>query len=447
MVQQSKTALTSRPLTKALGTASILSLAIAGANVANASIQTDIGVDYKAQFFVVDSEGFDGNTYGPSASPATNASETDNGFANLLRVKADFRHEGTGVSLHTSTQLAGSRWTGDVRGDGTRAYSADGNENVTLDLGYVQIPFANRTVLRVGRQASSWSNCFLVCDDRRDRILGLIPTAAGTVILGYDRRRDTTSFANPDNGDMWNLGLVTRVGGFNVGLLYVNWLENTDGGSGQTDQYPIQGMHIFSPYIQGQVTDNVNMAFGLNYFGGNAIDFGNGQVFADNAWSQYLRLGTSLDVVDLNFQAVLTQDGGSVSQGFDTYSSLLNNNPDSTASPTSLVRMGGASGLKGHEEMLFIAQAGFNVSPALTLKGAIGYYDIDNSAASDDSMVFDLQAHYRLNEAVSTSVTWGMITKNDVATTTGNSLVPGSGGAGFADDDLMAASVNLNVKF
>lgn len=444
MAQQSKTALTSRPLTKALGTASILSLAIAGANVANA-IQTDIGVDYRAQFFVVDSEAFGGS------------SDTDTGLANLLRVRADFRHEGTGVSLHTVTQLAGDRWHGDVRSigrDSTGApitrnpgYATDGNETVTLDQGFVRIPYGNRAVLNVGRQATSWNNCFLVCDDRRDRINTLFPTAAGTVVLGYDRRRDTTAFANPDNGDMWNLGLITRVGGFNVGLLYVNWLENTDGGSGQADQYALQGTHLFSPYIQGQLADNVNMALGVNWVGGNAIDFGNGQVFADNAWSQYLRLGTSLDVVDLNFQAVLTQDGGLVSPGFDTYSSLINNNPESTASPTSLVRMGGASGLEDHNEMLFIAQAGFKVNPALTLKAAIGYYDIEIGSNSDDSMVYDLQAHYRVNEAVSTSLTWGMITKNDVGSTAGNTLVPGSGGVSYADDDLMAASLNLHVKF
>lgn len=438
MAQQSKTALISRPLTKALGTASILSLAIAGANVANA-IQTDIGVDYRAQFFAVDSEAFGGN------------SDTDTGFANLLRLRADFRHEASGVSLHTVTQLAGDRWSGDKRGDqgagssGHGSYSSDGNENVTLDQAYVRIPYGNGGVVNVGRQATSWNNCFLVCDDRRDRINTLFPTAIGTVILGYDRRADTVSFNNPDNGDMINAGLVTRLGGFNVGLLYVHWLENTDEPGG----YALQGTHLFSPYIQGQVADNLNLTFGFNWVGQSAVEIpgAEGMIFADNAWSQYLRLGTSLDVVDLNFQAVLTQDGGLVSPGFDTYSSLINNNPESTASPTSLVRMGGALGLEDHEEMLFIAQAGFKVSPALTLKAAVGYYDIDNGTVSDDSMVYDLQAHYRINEAVSTALTWGMITKNDAGTTAGNSLVPGAGGANYADDDLMAAAVTLNVKF
>ena len=274
----------------------------------------------------------------------------------------------------------------------------------------------------------------------------LIPTGAGTVILGYDRRQDTNSFMNMDQGDMINAGLVTRLGDFSVGLLWVHWLKNTDEYVPGTS-YVLQNTHLFSPYIQGNLADNVSMAFGMNYVGQSDVELGDGRFFAENAWSQYLRLGTSLDVVDLNFQGVFTQDGGLVSPGFDTYSSLINSNPESTANPTSLVRMGGTLGIEDHEEMLVMAQAGFKVSPAVTLKAAVGYYDIDTGANSDDSMVYDLQAHYRMNEAVSTSVTWGMITKNEAGTTAGNSLVQNSGGAGYADDDLMAASVNLHVKF
>ena len=73
MAQQSK--ITSRPLTKALGTASILGLAIAGANFANA-IQTDFGVEYRADAYYVD-----GDAYGTDSSA--------NGLANLLRLKAN----------------------------------------------------------------------------------------------------------------------------------------------------------------------------------------------------------------------------------------------------------------------------------------------------------------------------------------------------------------------
>src|SRR5690554_7213853 len=96
MAQQSK--ITSRPLTKALGTASILGLAIAGANFANA-IQTDFGVEYQAHAFAIDSGAFADpaaqpllNPLNPAAGRQAPASrETDTGLANLLRLKANFK--------------------------------------------------------------------------------------------------------------------------------------------------------------------------------------------------------------------------------------------------------------------------------------------------------------------------------------------------------------------
>jgi hypothetical protein len=436
MAQQSK--ITSRPLTKALGTASILSMAIAGANVANA-IQTDFGVTYKAEGFAVSSDAFE---------DAGNASSTDNGFANRLRVQADFKDEATGISVHTSTELAADRWSGDGKSlpggsASDQSYSGNANEDVSLDLGYVQIPFSNGTIVRVGRQAANWSNCFLTCDDRRDRVLTLTPTSLGTVIALYDRRSDTAEFANRDNGDQVALGLVTKVADFTTGLLYVHWLENT----GTAGGYPLQGTHLFSPYISGMVGDAVKLDIGVNYFDGNAVDFGNGQVYADASFGTYVRGGLDLGAVNLQVQWAGTKDGGFVVPGFDTFSSLINNNPDSDQNPTSLYRMGGQSGLEDHEENLFIAKAGFNVTPQLMIHGSVGTLMIDDGTNDDDSMIYDLGASYQLNEAVTTSATWGLVTKNDVASTTGNALVPPSGGVSFADDDLMAAKVSLNVAF
>jgi hypothetical protein len=73
--------------------------------------------------------------------------------------------------------------------------------------------------------------------------------------------------------------------------------------------------------------------------------------------------------------------------------------------------------------------------------------NVDNGSADDSSMFYDIQAHYQINSAVSTSATFGVLTKNDVARTAGNSLSPESVGNDFADDDLMAASLNMHVKF
>ena len=87
--------------------------------------------------------------------------------------------------------------------------------------------------------------------------------------------------------------------------------------------------------------------------------------------------------------------------------------------------------------------------------GAVGFLDIEvpDSAAvagetSDTSTVYDLQASYQLNEAVRTWATLGMLKENDVGILRGNSLVGATPNQGsFADDRVIAGSVNLGVQF
>ncbi len=480
MAQQSKN--TSRTLTKALGTASILGMAIAGANMANA-LQTDFAVEYQAHAFAVSSDAFtdpaaqptvdaDGrglpaNLGGTPRDPA--ASETDTGLANLLRVKANFKDEETGVSLHTSIQLAGDRWSGDSREEGGLAYQSQGNESVTLDLGYVQVPLGGN-LLRVGRQTTSWANCLVVCDDRRDRVSMIFPTSVGTFVTNYDRRADTNQFFNADNGDGFSAAYLTRLGGFNVGFLYAYWAKNTNenvnsglrealGAAPSINSYALHNTNLVSAYTSGEIADGITLDAGVNYIGGNDTDLiednlgvvgaeSDGRIYADSAWSGYVKVGADVGMVEVAAQWLGTKDGGLVSPGYDTFSSLINSSPESTANPTSLYRVGGASGMENFDENLFIAKAGFNLTPQLKLTGAVGTLMVDNGEDDDSSMVYDVRADYQINEKVSTSLTWGMVSENDVGETTRNPLVGASaGGVSFADDDLMAAALGLNVKF
>ncbi|MFC4260818.1 hypothetical protein ACFOZ5_17510 [Marinobacter lacisalsi] len=441
MAQQSK--ITSRPMTKALGTASILSMAIAGASVANA-IQTDFGVTYQADAFYVD-----GDAYGNDGS--------GNGLANLLRLKADFKDENTGVSLHTSIQLAGDTWTGDTRDDAGPGYSSQGNESVTLDTGYVQIPVGGN-LIRAGRQAASWNNCLLVCDDRRDRISFLAPTSIGTWVALYDRRLDVLGtpngvFDSNDSGDMFSGGLITRLGGMNVGLLYVHFFKNSEDAI-----YPFQNVHIFSPYISGSITDGVNFATGMNYVWGNEDSdgdspFGDGTVSGLDfgaGYSGYARLHGNAGMLDWGVQYVGAIDGGLVDPGFDTYSSLLNSNPASTQNPTSLASMGRGFGMEEYDEHLVIGKLGFNVTPKLKLTGAVGWFsaDIGQMDVDDTSMIYDISANYQVNDAVSTVASLGIMTENEAGVSGGGNNMYTTGAAtDFDDEDLMAANVGLRVKF
>ena len=129
-------------LTKAIGLASVFGAATALSPAAQA-LKTDFGVEYRATGFQAESDAFD--------TGAAFTSEADNGFAHLIRVKSDFLDEDTGISLHTSVELAGDRWSGDsTRNSPTnpQAFNATNTgDNVRLDLGYLQIPFGHTCLL------------------------------------------------------------------------------------------------------------------------------------------------------------------------------------------------------------------------------------------------------------------------------------------------------------
>ncbi|ERS14339.1 hypothetical protein [Alloalcanivorax xenomutans] len=414
------------------------------------ALKTDFGMEYRATAFAASSDAFD--------TGAAGTSETDTGFGHLIRVKANFLDEDTGISVYTSVELAGDRWTGDNRGYNTT--NAQGfntgsrGDNVRLDLGYVQIPVGH-TVFRVGRQATSYNNCFLVCDDRRDRLLMIQPLNKTTsMVLGYDRRSDTTPFANQDNGDMALLGVTGKLSdSWNAGLLYVQWMNNYEGVTphpgGGAAPYALNNVTLFSGYVTGGLGDAVKGTVGFNYFTNGNVETGaDDQYFTDQSPSGYLRLEGGVGVVDWGVQYVLSRDGGLIAPGFDTYSSLINNNPDATQSANSMYTMGRTLGLKDMDEDLVIGKLTWNVTDKFAVTGAVGQLSVDTGTVDDDSMVYDLQFAYQVNKALRTWLSVGMLEENKAGLLAGNGLVgPLTGMNTFADDDVKAASLNMTVNF
>ncbi|MES1930565.1 hypothetical protein SADO_14984 [Salinisphaera dokdonensis CL-ES53] len=458
--------------------------ALGCATTANAAIETDFGVDYRATGFYVQSDSFAvpaPTNAGQRLDDQTDPDDGDNGFAHYLRLKANLKHEETGVEVHTRIELAGDRWSGDDRGytgtSGQAFNNTNRGDNVRLDLGFVQIPF-KFGLLRVGRQEANWNNCFLVCDDRRDRALFLTKLGNISAFIGYDRRQDSDQFYNEDNGDQIFPGFVAPLwdSGWSLGFLYVHYLNSyngdlvdtdpvlidtdgdgipdaaADGSTGVRSAYALSNANLFSPYMQGKVGP-LDIAFGGNYFSNGNVNANqtpeDGDFFTDDSYAGYFRIGADVGMFELKGQYVGTWDGGLISSGFDTYSSLINSSPESTANPTSLYRMGGFLGREGYDQSLIIGSVAVNVTPKFALRGALGSLDIDvPGVGSDSSTVYDLQASYQLNEVVRTWATLGMLKENDVGTLSGNSLVGTlPNGGSFADDRVIAGSVNLGVEF
>ena len=74
-------------LPRVIGVSALAALGCVG--TAHATIKTDIGVDYRATGFYVESESFATQGTDPEVTP----DDSDNGFAPYLRVKADIKHE------------------------------------------------------------------------------------------------------------------------------------------------------------------------------------------------------------------------------------------------------------------------------------------------------------------------------------------------------------------
>ncbi|CUR47941.1 hypothetical protein ACRYJU_12950 [Alloalcanivorax xenomutans] len=412
------------------------------------ALKTDFGMEYRATAFAVQSDAFDGGS---------GTSETDNGIGHLIRVKANFLDEDTGISVYTSVELAGDRWTGDDRKYGTTNpqgfNTSSRGDNVRLDLGYVQIPVGH-TIFRVGRQATSYNNCFLTCDDRRDRVLMIQPlNKTTTMVLGYDRRADTNTFANQDNGDMVLLGVTGKLSeSWNAGLLFVKWMDNYDGTVAYTPTpYALNGVNLVSGYVTGGLGDVAKATLGFNHFSDGKVEgAADEQYFTDQSPSGYFRLEGDVGPMNWGVQYVTARDGGLIAPGFDTYSSLINSNPDATQSATSMYRMGGTLGVKDYDEDLVIGKLTWNVTDKFAVTGAVGQLSVDNALidADDDSMVYDLQFAYQVNKALRTWLSVGMLEKNKAGTLSGNGLIGSLSGMNtFADDDVKAASLNMTVNF
>ena len=177
--------------------------------------------------------------------------------------------------------------------------------------------------------------------------------------------------------------------------------------------------------------DLFKLSVGFNWMGNNQIDEAapgvkyndvgaDGVVYTDSSWSEYVRIEKDLGVLDFGVQYLGAQDGGLISSGFDTYSSMINSSPESTANPTSVYRMGGKSGRKDYNESLIIGKVGFQLTPQFKLTAAAGNLAIDNGTNDDNSLVLDLQGSYQVNKAFRVWATAGMISSNDVGTLTGN---------------------------
>lgn len=348
--------------------------------------------------------------------------EDGRGILQLLRLGANIKLD-DGVQIVTRMNLSNREWRGDRPNIGG-AYSPDTADNVTLDLGYLQLPLGPG-ILRIGRQESNWGNCFVSCDDRRDRIQYVTRLGGTNIGLGYDKRVEGEFGPGPDADDDQTgyYGFaVGQLGPVVAGLLiyHLRYDDNFTLDPDMSDGT----VTLVSPYFQTKVA-GIDLSGTFAY---QNMDPGQGSM--DDRLGAYLRAGYDFGVAKVEGQLVWT-DGYTPNQGFDSFSSMINNSPENKNSALSVENIGA-------DTIGFAARVYGNVTEQLKLVAAAGVYD-DGDAdergywGRDVKLTFfDLQAHYQVTPSTLIWATAGRV-----------NVDPASG----SDTDLTGLSLNVRTTF
>lgn len=359
--------------------------------------------------------------------------EDGRGILQLLRLGANIKLD-DGVQIVTRMNLSNREWSGDrsnididIGGvdvaysiDG--AYSPDAADNVTLDLGYLQLPLGPG-ILRIGRQESNWGNCFVSCDDRRDRIQYVTRLGGTNIGLGYDKRVEGDfgpgTTADDDQTGYYGFA-VGQLGPVVAGLLiyHLRYDDNFPAPMGDGT------VTLVSPYFQTKVA-GIDLSGTFAY---QNMDPGQGSM--DDRLGAYLRAGYDFGVAKVEGQLVWT-DGYAPNQGFDSFSSMINNSPENKNSALSVANIGA-------DTIGFAARVYGNVTEQLKLVAAAGVYDDGDAvergyAGRDEKLTFfDLQAHYQVTPSTLIWATAGRV-----------NVDPALG----SDTDLTGLSLNVRTTF
>lgn len=349
--------------------------------------------------------------------------EDGRGILQLLRLGANIKLD-DGVQIVTRMNLSNRQWRGDrPQPDIDDAYSPDAADNVTLDLGYLQLPLGPG-ILRIGRQESNWGNCFVSCDDRRDRIQYVTRLGGTNIGLGYDKRFEGRFGPGPNTDDD-----LTGYYGFAVGQLGPVVAGLLIYHVRYDDNFPDPDMSdgtatLVSPYFQTKVA-GIDLSGTFAY---QNMDPGQGSM--DDLLGAYLRAGYDFGVAKVEGQLVWT-DGYAPNQGFDSFSSMINNSPENKNSALSVENI-------GRDTIGFAARVYGNVTEQLKLVAAAGVYDDGDAvergyAGRDEKLTFfDLQAHYQVTPSTLIWATAGRV-----------NVDPASG----SDTDLTGLSLNVRTTF
>lgn len=388
----------------------------------------------------------------PAAESAT-AGEED-AVESLAELHTTVSYKKT--AFHAGVFLSATNLTGNQHQPNNESYAQNvtsvnnvGGERLSLDYAYLSTVLPFKINLDVGRVPESFGGyCFSDCDSRRDRVMLSKDVQGYLIFAALDKRNSGATdpyglpVADINSGSDAFIGLIHHMAGQNYnlsyGFLYAHFQGNTatesyvlnnnnhtynyDPGTRHSN-FALSGTNVIYDYIEGNV-HGYDMMVAHNYLGG-----GNGSIFNNGSNAYTIRLGHSLpDRLHIDLEWTQALAGGFIHPGFDTMSSVINNNPDMDQSPVRLIHLGGLGAIPGtpneerFNQWLIMSKISYQPTNAWTLSAGVGRmrrnggyqtgYSLDPAAVFQgvaNDLVFDTQAHYQLNKLVGFSATWGRV--------------------------------------
>ncbi|HYW92036.1 MAG TPA: hypothetical protein VFA95_06220 [Gammaproteobacteria bacterium] len=403
------------------------------------------------------------------AKGSTTYGETE-GLRELAHLGVDAK--AGSASFHAGAILQGYEWTGNAHGADTPAYpnqvTGISSNAIRLDYAYMETPIADGWIFSAGRQIVNWGYCFTACDTRRDRLkLVKVINPHWVYVTLWDKRDAQTlrSAANSNypvgdyrSGYMWLNGFVANfepgmdsaihIGSF-ISIFRGNSATGANANAANStvgSGFALRGVDLWSSWARGHVQ-------GWQYLANLNVTKNGSVLWPDTSEAYALRVAHDLASPKWNLagQYIGVHNGGLISSGYDTFSSMVNNSPAMDTSPTNVTNLGG-TGIKGvsqYKQWMAMVRLSWMPTQKWTLNLAGGRMHRDGSAGAlnfaqgttENDNVVDVQAHYQISPNVRTWATWGMLDPTNSGT------APMFQGTGYTGSSIQAVSLNVQAVF
>lgn len=351
-------------------------------------------------------------------------------FNQFFRLNLDAKPDNE-LTIKTGLVLSGNTWEGDnhattATSTGVEHRALGSGDTTRLDhasLDYVK----NGYVTTIGRVAVTSPGSFLTSDDRRDRVQVLKFMPTGLWAFVYDKRSEGTLANSRDDLDMFSVNYYGKAEWFNYAIQTGYWTSRTT--------YTLKDLKQFTPQLDGNL---LGVHYNLYYtllFGGATKNTGSAYTSSYYTKSHHaaaLVLAKDVANYKVSYQSIVTSHGGLIAGGYDTFSSIVNNNPDYHQSSTNLRNIGSGFGRNDANENMHMFKVSHLCTPdifASISAGVAKLYVWNASVAAskfENLKIVDASVKFTLSNALSLDTSYGKF---------------------FGDNEDHAGSLTLNARF